>query len=850
MNDYQIARNLGEMFENATRSLNLVFDTKNIALPPSVTSFINTNYYNVETTFTTKEIIKGLESSNDNEVYTVLKHLVGKLATRRDVSEVEGGNAVGYGFDENSETVKEIVQLFPHIIKNVNSANLKIKRLVYIMLLSFNHLQQDISLLSINAIQKSLTDKSAINRSLAIRCLSGIRIPAILPILLLSMEKLVKDSSPLVRAACTIAIIKCAELDTQYNMIKRTKAKTKKDFKSKHAKNTESIVGANGAKLQREYMVSCLRDETSTIYQLSSYLDILLSDNDPKVLSCALVTYHELFNGCFDLLHNKVNNLVNHIEDMDSFATSNLIDIMTDYSRLFFEPFTRLEDAPRELRDLYGHLMNMVYYSMDYNVTFSIVKCLVTLYPFTLSSKDVRLDKIMIKLIQKDSYDDINGDARVSISLNMILYLLNKELVSFRSYQFSNFIPSTSDNPAIFDTKISILFKLISEENFEVVFKEMKFLVEKSDFNYFFKFKILEQINSLILSKNLHVQQFSKLIRFFMKKLQYEKNELLVGEYITGLRQLIQFNLGYYNEILIKLVGRLVESYNDDNDVKLLHNAKASIIWLLGEFAIDFSDYHASENITVLKNALPDLSLLLVEHFKEETEFNVRLETLIFVTKLMISDIVENGKANYRIQNNKLFKVFNYVLQLAKYDIELYVRDMSRLIGSLLPNVVYYSNLLVTQEVNIDEMLNSDPVLLSHCLDKCSSVDLSVLMFQLSKPQIRLGGVDESDKDEDSLMASVAKFSQVGTGKLDPGYLSYYRDLRTEGFELRDYGKYSSSLSSASYKNHSQTQHAQSPVADSFADSRDRSLSSVSSDTSSGAGKYKLQTLDDFLGSA
>ena len=846
MNDYQIARNLGEMFENATRSLNLVFDTKNIALPPSVTSFINTNYYNVETTFTTKEIIKGLESSNENEVYTVLKHLVGKLATRRDLSEIDGGNFVSYSFDENSETVKEIVQLFPHIIKNVNSANLKIKRLVYIMLLGFNHLQQDISLLSINAIQKSLTDKSAINRSLAIRCLSGIRIAAILPILLLSMGKLVKDSSPLVRSACTIAVIKCAELDTQYNMIKGTKAKTKKDLKSKHLANTDSIVGTNSSKLQREYLVSCLKDETSTIYQLSSYLDILLSDNDPKVLSCSLVTYHELFNGCFDLLHNKINNLVSHIEDMDSFAASNLIDIMIDYSRLFFESFDKLEDAPKELKDLYGHLMNMVYYSMDYNVTFSIVKCLVTVFPFVLSSKEVRLDKIMIKLIQKDPYDSINDDPRVSISLNMILYLLNKDLVSFRSYQFSNFIPSTSDNPAIFGAKISILFKLISEENFEVIFKEMKFLVEKSDFNYFFKFKILEQFNSLILHKNLHIQQFSKMIRFFMKKLQYEKNELLVGEYITGLRQLIQFNLGYYNEILIKLVGRLMESYSDDNDVKLLHNAKASIIWLLGEFAIDFNDYQANENITILKNALPDLSLLLAKHFKDEKEFNVRLETLIFVTKLMISDIVENGKANYRIQNNKLFKIFNYVLQLGKYDIELYIRDMSRLVGSLLPNIVYYSNLSVNQEVNIDEMLNNDPVLLSHCLDKCSSVDLSVLMFQLSKPQIRLGGVDETDKEEDSVMASVAKFGQVGSGKLDAGYLSYYEDLRADGFELRDYGKYSSSLSSASYKHHGQTQYPQTPASD----SRDRSLSSVSSSTSSGVGKYKLQTLDDFLGSA
>lgn len=848
MNDYQLARNLGEMFENATRSLNLVFGSKNIELPPSVTSFINTNYYNVETTFTTKQIIKGLESTNDNEVYTVLKHLVGKLATRREVNDLEGD-----GLDENNETVKEIVQLFPHIIKNVNSANLKIKRLVYIMLLSFNHLQQDISLLSINAIQKSLTDKSAINRSLAIRCLSGIRIPAILPILLLSMGKLVKESSPLVRSACTIAIIKCAELDIQYNMVKKTKTGTKKDQRSKQLANKRSIIGTDRLKLQREYLINSLKDETSTIYQLSSYLDILLSDNDPKVLSCAIVTYYELFNGCFDLLHNKIGNLIQHIEDMDSFAASNLIDVLTEYSRLFFESFTNLGDAPAELKDLYHHLINMVYYSMDYNVVLSIVKCLITVYPFTLASNEVKLNKIMIKLIQKDFYDDINDDSRISISLNMILYLLNKNLVTFESYQFSNFIPSTKDNPIIFDTKIIILFKLINENNFNMIFKEMKFLVEKSDFNYFFKFKILKQINSLILSKNLQIEQFSKMIRFFMNKLQYEQNELLVGEYITGLRQLIQFNLGYYNEILIKLVGRLMESYNDDTDVKLLANAKASIIWLLGEFAINFNDYPVNENITVLKNILPDISLLLIKQFKEETEFNVRLETLVFITKLLISDIVENGKGNYNMVNNKLFKIFNYVLQLTKYDIELYIRDMSRMIGSLLPNVVYYSNISVSQEVNIDDMLNNDPVLLSHCVEKCSGVDLSVLMFQLNKPQVRVGEELTTNGDEDDgLMTSVVKFCQVGGGKLDVGYLSYYRDLRADGFELQDYGKYSSSLSSASYK-HAKGLYPQKQSAsgDSFGvDSRDRSVSSVSSSSSSGAGKYKLQTLDDFLGGA
>lgn len=834
MTDYQIARNLGVMFENATRSLNMVFDKNGIALPPSVTSFINTNYYNVETNFSTKEIIKALESNNDNEVYTVLKHLVGKLATVCDYTDENEEESY------ENETVKEIVQLFPYIVKNVSSANLKIKRLVYIMLLSFNHLQQDISLLSINAIQKSLTDKSAINRSLAIRCLSGIKIPAILPILLLSMSKLVKDSSPLVRSACTIAIIKCIELDIQYNMQKTNQKRLSK--KKKVAINVSNNEG------EREYFIQCLNDDTSTISQLTSYLDILLSDNDPKVLSCAIIAYHELYNGCFDILHNKIKNLINHVEDMDDFAISNFVDIMVDYIRLFYGKFEKFEKMPEELQDFYLKLIDLVSYSMDSNVVLSIAKCLYKIYPFMLN--EIRLDRILLKLIQKDYYNDINDDFKISIALDMTLLLLNKGVVEFKPFQYHNFLPCSTDNPNIFNTKISILFKLINEENFNVIFKELKFIVEKSDFNYFFKFKILQKINKLILYKSLQIEQFSKLIRFFMNKLQFEKNELLVGEYITGLRQLIQSNLGYYNGILIKLVGRLIESYSEDiDDNKLLPNAKCSIIWLLGEFIINFNDYEESNNnIQILKNVIPDLALLLIKNFKNEGEYNVRFEILIFITKLMISDINENGKGEYRLIGNKLFKLFNFALQMSKYDMELYIRDMSRLIGSLLPNIIYFSNLSINQEVDIDEMLGNDPVLLNHCIEKCSGIDLAVLMFQLNKPQLNISGTGYDTIDEgNEVMKSVYKYDQTGNGELDAGYLEYYQELRKEGFELRDYGKYSSSLSSLSYSGGVPAKTAMASVSSSpsIRERRERSTSSVSS-----GGRYKLQTLDDFLGGA
>lgn len=828
MNDLQLARNLGQMFETATRSIRSQLDNSNMALPPSVTSFINTNYYNIETTFTTGEIVKGLDSNNDNEVYTVLKHLVGKLVTR---NEFQGDPAIGGSVDgeANNETVREIVQLFPHIIKNVNSTNLKIKRLVYIILLRFNYLQPDISLLSINAIQKSLTDKTSINRSLAIRCLSGIQIPAILPILLLSMGKLVKDSSPLVRSACAISIIKCVELDMHNNSITGNSTQKKK----------KSLVYSNNAKSEREYLIHSLKDDTSAIYQLSNHLELLLSDNDPKVLSCAIVTYHEVFNGCYDLIHNKILNLISHIEDLDSFAICSTLDILCDYIKLFYADFDNLKSAPNELQELFEHLTNILKYDMNHNVILSIVKILINVYPFEIGG--VRLNKIMIRLIQKDEFSDINEDSKISIALDTIIYLLNNELVNFTNYEISNFFPLFDDNNNIFSSKIDILFKIINEGNFDIIFRELKFLIDNSNYNYFFKYEILKNINKLIVLKILTIEQFSCIIRFFMNKLQTEKNDLLVGEYITGLRQLIQSNLGYYNEILIKLVGRLIESYTERRQI--MSNAKSSIIWLLGEFSINYDNFKLDgeneRNVEVLKSILPDLSLILVKNFKTEQSYHVRLAILGFLTKLLISDIVEHGKENYDILNNTLFKCFNYVLQLCKYDAELDIRDMSRMVGSLLPNIVYFADISINQDIDIDEMLQNDSVLMNHCREKCAQINLAVLMFELNKPEIR--DVSRLASDDGGAintgMAAVSKYNRVTKSRLDPGYLSYYQELRSEGFELRDYARYNSSLGSTNVKTFVRSTSLE-PKSQ---------PSGNSSPATSHSKKYQLQSLEDFL---
>lgn len=733
MTDYQIAKNLGFMFENATRTWGK-FDPKNVTLPPSITSFINSNYYNVETEFSMKEIIKGLESGNNSEKYAILKHLVHKIDKG---DEDDSGN----GSVEN-----EIISIFPNIINNINTENLKIKRLVYMILLKYNHLQPDVSLLSINAIQKSLNDQNCINRSLAIRCLSGIKIPAILPILLLSLGKMVKDSSPLVRSSCAVSILKCIRLDLEFNK--------------------------DGDVACRDYIRDGLADSESVIYQLSTYLDILLCDNDAKVLSVSIEIYYEVFNGFYDLLHNKVGNIISHLKELDSFAIVNILDILTEYIQLFYSKFDRIDESPNEIKKLYDQLEDLVKYEMNANVILSIIRIMTAVFRNNLPN----MNKIAMKLIQRDYDAAINEESKILYGLECIEYLIDEGHIEIRDSQLSHFYPLVKDPITIFEGKVRILYKVVKDTNYQKIIGELEDLICMSTNERKTKLAI-KYLNKLITP-----QYGDLIIRFYLGHLK--ENE----EYTNGLINYIQQDIAGHVDLLIKLVGELFE-FNDD--------IKASIIWLLGEFVMNVDEYEQNEKVTTLKNYLGNLSIRLISAFKGYP-CRLKVGILNFVSKLQIHNIVKD-EGGYL--ESDLFRVYTYLVELCEVDVSIKVREAVRQWKFLLPfRSGYYEN-----------------------ERKLKNMQLSVLMYQTEK-RFQMAGVEAE--------SHVKKYMQTTSDRLDPEYLAYYEELRSSGFELRDYGRYTSSYTSGGAK-----------------ESTGMASATTKRHVVADRPKYQLQSLEDFLGS-
>ena len=104
---------------------------------------------------------------------------------------------------------RNVSEHFAQVVKLVASTNLEIRKLVYIYLLRYAEQEPDLALLSINTFQKDLADNSPVIRAMALRVLSGIKVPMIGNIVVLAIKKCAGDMSPYVRKAAALAIPKC-----------------------------------------------------------------------------------------------------------------------------------------------------------------------------------------------------------------------------------------------------------------------------------------------------------------------------------------------------------------------------------------------------------------------------------------------------------------------------------------------------------------------------------------------------------------------------------------------------------------------------------------------------------------
>ncbi|CCU74727.1 AP-3 adaptor complex subunit beta [Blumeria hordei DH14] len=556
------------------------------------------------------------------------------------------------------------IEFFSSVVKNVASSNIEIKKLVYIYLLNHAEQEPDLALLSINTIQKSLSDGNPQIRALALRAISGIRVPVISQIVSLAIKKGISDMSPFVRKAASLAIPKCYRLDP------------------------------------------------STLPQLFTYLSILLGDKQSQVSGAAVMAFMEVCPERIDLIHQHYRGLVKSLVDMNEWSQLATLNLMTIYSRKCF---------PRQIRKVAkSHGGSDAFYGNEGHNSPEDVQEFQVLDP----DLELLLKNIKPLLQSRNSavvvavcrcYTNLGTDEYINASIGPLVALLRgpqdiqhitlqnivlvciKNPKAFVKY-ISHFLIHITDSPKVWKLKLEILTLIFPHchENFKsLILNELEHFSQKSTESELTR-EAVRAIGRCAQSDN---RKSSLCLRLLLKQINSQDGNL-VDEALTVIRHLIQQDPGSHTTTVIRLAKNLDSTSNP--------RARASIIWLVGEF----SGTDGSDNIAA------DVLRILAKGFAEEAE-SAKLQIVLLAAKVYLQHLIrtdsqtQNSATDHHLDNlvihqdfdnndfqglregcavsqsssrpeHPIVLLWNYITLLARYDTSYDLRDRTRLYKALL----------------------------------------------------------------------------------------------------------------------------------------------------------------------
>jgi vesicle coat complex subunit len=579
---------------------------------------------------------------------------------------------------------------FSAVVKNAASANLEVKKLVYIYLVHHAEAEPDLALLSINAIQKSLTDSNPQVRTMALRTMSGIRVPVISQIVSLAIKRGCGDMSPHVRKAAALAIPKCYRLDP------------------------------------------------NTLPQLTGYISTLLGDSQYFVVGPAVAAFLDVCPEEIDLVHKHYRSLVKKLVDMDEWSQLSTLRLLTFYARQCFprrtkmvkeavsKPFYDDEKMEQDAQDggeehevtvldpdleLLLRACKLLLQNRNSAVIVSVVRCFLYLAPPEYLASAVGP---LVALLRSPQ------DMQLIALYNIVVVAL-RDPKPFTKY-VARFLVHANDPPHIWRLKLEVL---------TIVFphcgKHWKTVII-SELEHFSKSADPELVRESVRAIGRCAQGDASTADMCMRILLGQISSLdgnLVSESLTVIRHLIQQDPSSHKQTVIQLVTHLGTTTNA--------NARATIIWLVGEFA----------GVDPGNNIAPDVLRILIQSFADENEV-VKQQIVLLGAKVYLHHLLqkspeqpkdgvstspervatiaqeirnewteeqkepgqtpddennENGEdqATAEEEEDRITLLWRYILLLARYDSSYDLRDRARLYKALLasPASTQLANLLL-----------------------------------------------------------------------------------------------------------------------------------------------------------
>ena len=568
---------------------------------------------------------------------------------------------------------KPCLPYFTTVVKNVASPNIEIKKLVYIYILHYAESEPDLALLSINAIQKSLSDSNPQIRAMALRVMSGIGVPVISQIVSLAIKKGCGDMSPHVRKAAALSIPKCYKLDP------------------------------------------------STLPQLLEYLGTLLGDRQYFVVGSAVTAFLEVCPDRIDLIHSHYRSLVKKLIDMDEWGQLALINLMTSYARKCL-PRRTANKKGKSRATSYDHDSSQQGHPLDNDpVILDLdLKLFLDACRPLLNSRNaavvIAVSRSFIHLGTPE-YVDLTAGPLVALlrspydSHEVIFYNIVGVCLS-RPQAFvpflSHFLVKASDSVGLLQLKLellTLLFPLCDEGARDLILNELEHFTESDD-----EVLVRESVKAIGRCAEKNAKTSSQCMNLLLQQAT-SSDDILVAEAVNVVRQLIQRDPSYKDLTIIRLAKNLDSIVNSE--------ARASIIWLVGEYSNDDEQ----------QDIAPDVLRILLQNFAEEEE-PAKLQIITLAAKVYLRHLnrvaaastdatdedkrmtvtaeqsqenVEDALLEQQLPEedatpqHPIKKLWDYLVLLVRYDVSYDLRDRMRMYSELLgdPNSTQLANLIL-----------------------------------------------------------------------------------------------------------------------------------------------------------
>ncbi|XP_065595843.1 AP-3 complex subunit beta-1 isoform X2 [Cyrtonyx montezumae] len=545
-----------------------------------------------------------LESSKDSAKLDAMKRIVGMIAKGKNASE-----------------------LFPAVVKNVASKNIEIKKLVYVYLMRYAEEQQDLALLSISTFQRALKDPNQLIRASALRVLSSIRVPIIVPIMMLAIKEASSDLSPYVRKNAAHAIQKLYSLDPE----------------------------------QKEMLIEVIEK--------------LLKDRSTLVAGSVVMAFEEVCPDRIDLIHKNYRKLCNLLVDVEEWGQVVIIHMLTRYARTQFVSPWKLAltccNLPQDGDVAEEYNENNFYesdeeqkekdqkvkktYTMDpdhrlllrntkpllQSRNAAVVMAVSQLYWHLAPKSEAGIiSKSLVRLLRS------NREVQYIVLQNIATMSIQRKGM-FEPYLKSFYVRST-DPTMIKTLKLEIMTNLANEANISTLLREFQTYVKSQDKQ--FAAATIQAIGRCATN----ITEVTDTCLNGLVCLLSNRDEIVVAESVVVIKKLLQTQPAHHGEI-IKHMAKLLDNIT-------VPVARASILWLIGEYC---------ERVPKIA---PDVLRKTAKSFTNEDDL-VKLQILNLGAKLYLT-------------NSKQTKLLTqYVLNLGKYDQSYDIRDRTRFIRQLIvPN--------------------------------------------------------------------------------------------------------------------------------------------------------------------